>query len=171
MTPRLSGCVLVFVLGLGPSVLASQTPPPTCAAPEYRQFDFWLGTWDVFNPQGKEVGTNTITLELNGCVLHEHWESVAGAHRGQSFNIYDRTSGRWHQTWVANNGNLLLLDGGLRDGNMVLEGRSVRANGATVQNRITWSREPDGSVRQLWEQSTDGGKTWSAGFDGKYVKR
>ena len=171
MTPRVSGCVLVLALGLSPSVLASQAPPPTCAAPEYRQFDFWLGTWDVFNPQGKEVGTNTITLELNGCVLHEHWESVASAHRGQSFNIYDRTSGRWHQTWVANNGNLLLLDGGLRDGSMVLEGRSVRPNGDPVQNRITWSQEPDGSVRQLWEQSTDGGKTWSVGFDGKYVKR
>jgi hypothetical protein len=171
MPPRVPGYLLVLACGLGPSVLAAQTPPPSCAAAEYRQFDFWLGTWDVLNPQGKEIGTNTITLELNGCVLHEHWESIAGAHRGQSFNIYDRTSGRWHQTWVANNGNLLLFDGGLHDGNMVLEGHATGPKGRPVENRITWSRGADGSVRQLWEQSTDGGTTWSVAFDGKYVKR
>jgi hypothetical protein len=38
-------------------------------------------------------------------------------------------------------------------------------------NRITWSPNPDGSVRQHWEQSSDGGTTWATIFDGLYVPR
>jgi hypothetical protein len=169
-TPRLSACTLALSIVLLSRVLYAQAPPPNCSAPEYRQFDFWVGTWDVFNPQGKLVGTNAVTLELNGCVLHEHWESAVGTNRGQSFNIYDRKSGQWHQTWVANGGNLLLLNGGLHGGAMVLEGRSVIPGRGEVTDRITWSKQQDGSVRQFWEQSTDGGKTWSAAFDGRYVR-
>jgi hypothetical protein len=37
--------------------------------------------------------------------------------------------------------------------------------------RITWAPQADGSVRQLWESSKDGGRTWSTAFDGKYVKK
>lgn len=171
MSPRVSACTFACLLAVSPTMLVAQTPPPNCSAPEYRQFDFWLGTWDVFNTQGKEIGTNTITMELNGCVLHEHWDAVSGLGRGNSFNIYDRSNGRWHQTWVSNTGNLLLLDGGLRDGAMVLEGRTRQPDGTEVWERVTWSKQPDGSVRQLWEQSRDGGKTWSVAFDGRYVKR
>ena len=29
------------------------TLPPPCAAPEYRQLDFWVGRWDVY-PTGKD---------------------------------------------------------------------------------------------------------------------
>jgi len=29
----------------------------------------------------------------------------------------------------------------------------------------------DGTVRQLWEQSVDGGKTWSVAFDGLYTRK
>ena len=36
---------------------------------------------------------------------------------------------------------------------------------------ITWSLEPDASVRQVWESSTDGGTTWTVAFDGRYVKK
>jgi len=37
------------------------SPPPACAAPEHRQFDFWVGRWDVFDPKsGKRVGESLI---------------------------------------------------------------------------------------------------------------
>lgn len=152
-------------------VSAQQQGPPTCSAEEHRQFDFWLGTWDVFDPDGRQVGMNEITMELNGCVLHEHWQSLGGPHRGNSYNIYDRTTGRWHQTWVDNSGLLLQLDGGLVDGNMVLEGETLNPEGDRILNRITWSREEEGTVRQLWEMSEDGGESWTVAFDGRYVKR
>jgi hypothetical protein len=149
---------------------AQQPASPPCAGAEYRQFDFWVGTWDVFNPRGTRVGTNTIDSILAGCALHERWQS-AGANRGFSYNMYDRTTGRWHQTWVDNGGLLLLLDGALRNGSMVLSGMSTNAQGQPVVNRITWTAFTADSVRQLWEISADQGATWTVSFDGRYVRR
>jgi len=84
--------------------------------------------------------------------------------------MYDRPSGRWHQAWVDNSGLLLLLTGGLRDGSMVLEGRSPNPGGEERLDRITWTPRSDASVLQVWEQSTDGGRTWSVAFEGRYVR-
>jgi hypothetical protein len=161
--------LIPLLLTVAPSVAAQQQTPP-CAAPEYRQFDFWTGSWNVFNPQGQQVGTNTITPVLGSCALHEQWEG-AGPSRGFSYNLYDRTTGRWHQTWVDNSGTLLLIEGGLVEGNMVLSGMTKNAQGAPVVNRITWTPIAADSVRQLWETSTDQGNTWAVVFNGMYVKR
>ena len=53
---------------------------------------------------------------------------------------------------------------------MVLEGETPAggAGAPPVKNRITWSPEPEGRVRQHWETSPDGGKTWATAFDGMY---
>lgn len=150
---------------------AVPTLPPACTAPQYRQFDFWLGSWNVTTPDGKPAGTNVITREVGGCVLHEHWVGVRGM-RGESFNTYDAARKLWHQTWVDDRGLLLTLEGRLENGSMVLVGRRPATNGAGGEqlNRITWTPGTDGSVRQLWEQSSDDGTTWTTGFDGHYVR-
>lgn len=166
--------IAVVILGPvlhGPAVAAQQSAPPPCSGSEHRQFDFWLGTWDVVDSTGTLLGRNAITRALNGCVLQERWESARGPHRGNSYNIYDRASGRWHQAWVDNSGLWLLLTGGLRQGSMVLEGRSAGPNGAERLDRITWTPRSDASVTQVWEQSTDGGRTWTVVFNGRYVRR
>jgi hypothetical protein len=41
---------------------------------------------------------------------------------------------------------------------------------ATPLNRITWTPNPDGTVRQRWDQSTDSGATWTTVFDGLYAR-
>jgi hypothetical protein len=41
---------------------------------------------------------------------------------------------------------------------------------AKAVNEIAWTAQPDGSVRQHWRVSADGGRTWSTSFDGKYVR-
>ena len=41
---------------------------------------------------------------------------------------------------------------------------------ALAMNEITWTRGADGTVRQLWRVTKDGGKTWTTAFDGKYVR-
>ena len=160
---------LAFLL-LGAATTHAQQPaqqPPTCDTPEHRAFDFWIGEWDVTNPRGNVAGTNRIEPILNGCVLQENWTGAGGS-IGHSFNIYDRSSGRWHQTWVDNSGLLLQLSGGLVDGAMVLS--SDPAAGNALQ-RITWTPNADGSVRQHWESSSDGGGTWTTVFDGLYRRR
>jgi hypothetical protein len=145
-------------------------PKPSCTAPEHRQFDFWLGAWEVKNPAGKLVGTNDITSELGGCVLQEHWKGMGGS-VGMSFNIYDASDQKWHQSWVDAGGTRLELSGALSAGKMILSGTTRGAGGAVTQERITWEPQAGGRVRQLWEQSKDGGTTWSVAFDGTYQKR
>lgn len=145
-----------------------QGPMAPCTAPECRQFDFWLGSWEVTDPEGQVVGHNRITRAVGGCGLREQWRGVRGL-LGTSLNAWSAVRGAWHQTWIDSSGTVLLLDGGLRDGTMVLEGRMPSPDGAVQRHRISWSQiggDPD-LVRQLWETSADGA-SWEILFDGRY---
>jgi tetratricopeptide (TPR) repeat protein len=140
-----------------------------CRAPEFREFDFWVGEWKVENPAGQPVGTNSVTLEQDGCLLVEHWKSGRGFETGTSFNYYDIRDKKWHQLYIANNGNagaFPAMAGGLADGKMVLL-TDVDASGK--QQRWTWYVISPGKVRQMAEQTTDGGKTWTPTWDSVYV--
>ncbi|HEX4823793.1 MAG TPA: hypothetical protein VFV19_05745 [Candidatus Polarisedimenticolaceae bacterium] len=163
-----------LALGLGGWSAAQDAPPKPppqkpCSAPENRQFDFWLGEWNVTNAQGARAGSNRITAEEQGCVLHEHWSGAKGG-TGQSFNLYDATDGKWHQIWVDSQGGLLQLSGGIVDGKMVLEGPGRGSKSEPVINRIVWTKLDGGRVRQTWTVSSDDGKTWTTSFDGIYAK-
>jgi hypothetical protein len=135
----------------------------------YRHFDFWIGRWDVVNPQGQFAGTNRITRIDGGCALHENWSSGAGGYTGQSLNSVglDR---KWHQTWVDSSGLRLELTGGLVGSSMVLEGETPSRDpkAPPTRNRITFTPENPNLVRQHWETSADLGKTWTTSFDGRY---
>jgi len=145
-------------------------PPKPCSSGKYHQFDFWIGDWNVTS-NGQPAGTNSIYPIHNGCALMENWQGAGvGGISGSSLNIYDQASDRWHQTWVDGSGTLLELDGGLQDGNMVMQGERPAADGNGVtKHRITWTPNEDGSVRQLWDASNDG-QSWTVLFDGIYVK-
>ncbi|MCZ6918761.1 MAG: hypothetical protein O7I93_18445 [Gemmatimonadetes bacterium] len=164
--------VVGVTLGL-PASLAGQSnqQPAACSASAYRQFDFWIGQWDVTNPQGAAAGTNTITRILQGCVLHESWASAGGS-PGESHNIYNLQTGQWHQTWVDATGTLLQLDGGLdTEGKMVLRGKTLGQGGQEVLNEISWEPLASGQVRQVWRTSTDEGAHWQIVFDGLYTRK
>jgi outer membrane protein assembly factor BamB len=139
---------------------AAATPAAACATPEHRQFDFWVGDWQVYRPDGSFAGRNRITREYGDCVIHEHYDTHRG-YSGESLNTYDATRKVWHQTWTDDTGLLLTLEGRWDGKSMILETRG---------QRITWTPNADGSVRQLWESADDKG-VWTVAFDGKYVKQ
>lgn len=143
-----------------------------CADAAYRQFDFWLGRWEVRDSDGTVLGSNHIQSILSGCALQEDWTGASGS-RGRSLNMYDAASESWHQTWVDEQGQLLRLDGGLEEGSMVLSGEvlSRQQPGTTVLHRVTWEPLEDGRVRQHWEASRDDGETWGTLFEGFYSRR
>jgi hypothetical protein len=155
----------------GPGAASASAAP--CGAAEYRQFDFWAGNWDVKDPSGQVVGTNRITREYDGCVLQEHWVALGPQKQtGSSFNTYSPPVKRWHQTWVDSTGGFLLLDGAMADKSMVLTGEMPARKGTgMVQHRIAFTPNANGTVRQLWEVSRDGGRTWAVNFDGTYVRK
>jgi hypothetical protein len=149
----------------GPSLQAAGSPPSLklygagglrragprspCAAPSYREFDFWLGQWNVFNSAGEQVGTNAVTAELDGCVVTESWTSSTGG-RGRSINTYDVETGKWHQTWVTQfTLGHLRLSGGLVDGVMTMHGERPSPSGFTIFDDWTWTDLPDGRVLQV----------------------
>lgn len=165
--------VLIAACCLSAAVNA-ETPakkPPACTAAEFHQFDFWIGDWNVTTPQGKPAGRNRIEAVVDGCAISEHWEGASGTN-GRSYSAWDARNKRWNQYWVATDGGVLYLSGEFTDGRMVLSGDQVDpASGKRSPQRVTWTPNTDGSVRQLWEGSEDGGKTWTPVFDGLYRKR
>jgi hypothetical protein len=139
-----------------------------CEAPEYRQFDFWMGEWTVHRPDGQQVGTNSIQREYGGCVLHERYTTGRG-YSGESLNTYDAGRAQWHQTWVDTAGTLLVLRGGFAEGRMQMQAETVQADGKPVRHRITWTPLADGTVRQLWEAGPEG--ALKTVFDGIYRRK
>lgn len=186
MAVRLLVTVALLVLLAGCATTASEIQPdpppvatsspapavaPACQAEEYRQFDFWVGNWEVMVAGGKKAGDNRIEIINNGCALMESYSTASG-YRGRSFNMYDAARGVWHQTWVDNGGLLLTIEGGVIDGSMVLTGTGTRKTAqGEVLDRISWTPGDDGSVRQVWEVSADQGATWNAIFDGRYQRK
>lgn len=147
----------------------SEQPEPSAA----HDFDFWIGSWDVFGPQGRQVGTNEITPVFRSGAIAEHWHGRGGV-EGRSMTAYDVMRGTWHQTWVDSTGTLLRLDGGLQGNAMVLEGVAPADHDLTLleRQRITWTpHDGDAEVRQLWEASADDGDSWRVVFDGRYRRR
>jgi hypothetical protein len=160
---------LAFVALIAASELCQATPATApCSAPEHRQFDFWLGDWRVQRPDGTLAGINRITREYGGCLIHEHYTTGKG-YSGESLNIYDASRKVWHQSWVDSGGLLLTLEGRWDGKNMILEGNGPAPNGEMLKQRITWTPNADGSVRQLWETADSKG-AWSVVFDGTYTK-
>jgi hypothetical protein len=148
----------------------TEAAPQNCASPESHQFDFWIGDWVVTDSAGKTVlGTEHNVAVLGGCAIQENWHGSDGS-EGTSLNAYIVTPKQWHQSWIAANGNLLLLDGAFAGGKMVLQGASTSPKGPIV-NRITWTPLAPDRVRQTWDISTDGGKTWVHSFDGYYKRK
>lgn len=170
----LPGLALAAIAALGAAAGATAQTPVAgkpCQDVEHRQFDFWVGRWDVFVPSGKRAGENRIEVIADGCALLEQWTGTRGV-TGKSLNIYDASDRRWHQTWVDSGGTLLMLTGGFVEGRMVMSmsGPSPSDASKTLQQRITWTPSGDGSVHQLWESSADDGRTWTVLFDGHYVR-
>ena len=154
---------------------SAPTPVPTsaaCTAPQYRQFDFWLGEWDLVGSDGKKSAEDRVVQVLGGCALQENWTGVKSG-QGLSFSAYDPATKHWHQTLMDDSGAVLKLEGEFADGKMILVGQrpSQKEKGVTITHRIAWNTMPDHRVKQYWEASTNGGRTWRPVFEGYYVPR
>lgn len=173
VSPRLvlTQCVIAAVVPL--SVTAQPTAiesRPCQESPGYRAMDFWKGEWEVESAQGNPAGTSTIELILDGCIILENWTGKNG-YAGKSFNLFHRDSSKWEQIWVDNQGQVTRYEGDAKDGNIYYRTARVGPDGKKVLVKMTFFPKGADQVRQLGENSSDGGVTWTVEYDLFYKRK
>ena len=168
---------VLHLLLLAPALLAQQsthTASP-CAAPQQKQFDFWVGEWDLSWPGENSAtghGTNSIKRILDGCVVQETFSGQSSvALRGTSLSIFDTRAGKWRQTWVDNEGGYLDFVGEFSNGQMILQRQATRPDGARILQRMVWKNITATEFDWSWEASADEGKTWQVNWPIHYKRR
>lgn len=149
---------------------------PLCSEPQQKQFDFWIGDWELTWPAGATGqaghGINSIHRVLDGCVVQENFSGGESMTlRGTSLSAYDARSGKWKQTWVDNQGGYLDFTGEFTDGQMVLTRQAVRPDGSLFLQRMVWKNISAKELDWSWERSTDGGKTWQVMWPIHYKRK
>lgn len=154
-------------------------PSTPCSSPEARQFDFWLGEWDLSWPaeqtsgQAGEVGhgTNTITRLFGDCVIEENFAFADQSFLGRSVSVYDAQAGMWRQTWVDNQGGYLMFVGNYDGETMELRTPTVEQDGEWLVQRMVFSNIERDSLNWDWQGSRDGGETWNDLWNVTYQRR
>ncbi|MFD1614301.1 hypothetical protein [Gelatiniphilus marinus] len=141
-----------------------------CCTEKHKEFDFWIGSWTVTNPDRTVAGTNRIDKIQDNCIVREQWISAKGNYTGTSNNFYNAKTKQWEQIWVDNQGAILHLKGNRVGNQMILKTQTkTNKDGNPFYHRVTWTSNPDGTVRQYWETITSNNKV-SVAFDGLYKK-
>jgi len=165
--------VPAFLLSAGSA--GAQTQPPPCEGAEFRQMDFWLGTWVVKweaspgSPAGE--GANVVTKVLGGCVVEENFDGGPATANmiGNSVSIFHKPLGLWRQTWVDNQGGYFDLTGG-PDGENRFVLTNVRLSDKAPHLRMVFEDiEPD-SLIWRWQGSTDG-ENWTDRWVISYARK
>lgn len=156
--------------GFAKIIAKADTMAHPCAhQPEYRQFDFWIGEWDVKNPAGQPAGQSSVQQLLEGCALYENWTDLQGG-GGKSLNSYNVDTKQWQQFWTDQYGRVTEY----RESEWINGSLRFSAHQLTPQDALlhmTFTPINKDLVRQFGEMSTDGGKTWSPTFDLYYHRR
>jgi hypothetical protein len=157
------------------AAVATATPPPKpapvdCHDKAHRALDFWVGDWTVFDTRSnKPVAASRIESVLGGCAIKESYSQTVGpngqpfSYQGTSYTALNGPDGQWKQFYVDSSGAAASYVGGPQGAAMVLT-----ASGGGAINRMSYTPLADGSVRQAGEVSTDGGATWTTGYDFTY---
>jgi tetratricopeptide (TPR) repeat protein len=153
---------------------AKRNETPCDYKSENRQFDFWVGDWEVSTtPAGSAAGISHIERAIGDCVIWENWTSLGNTgYSGKSYNIYNADFKRWEQFWVDNLGGVIHFYGGLKDGVMDFVTDDLpQPDGTKLKRHLQFfSLGPD-RVRQFSQGSADGGKTWAVEYDLTYNRK
>lgn len=159
-------------LAQNPATAQPAAPTPPAPLPVHHEFDFWIGDWDVYwTGTETKIGESRVEAVAGGHALYESWTSTRAPQTGKSLTSRHHFTGEWQQFYVGSGGWTTHYRGKFADGKLVLLAESVTPQGQKTLNRGTWTNNPDGTVRQQFEASTDGGATWKTNFDGTYRRR
>ena len=140
--------------------------------PEAKKFDFWVGEWNVFNPQKQKAGDSRIEKILNGAVILENWTGING-YTGKSFNYYNMDKKKWVQFWVDQNSASTYFEGNYDSTKNAIVYYSydhVKDISPFIR-KLTFYNLSSNEVRQFSQRSSDKGKTWSTEYDFSYIRK
>ncbi len=90
---------LLLLLLLIPLVLSAQSTD------NYRDFDFWIGNWDVYKTGTDELTGKSVIEPVNdGMAIRETYTAPQSGYKGTSLNNFNKQSGKWEQYWTDNTG-------------------------------------------------------------------
>jgi hypothetical protein len=143
-----------------------------CEDAEFRQFDFWLGDWDVSSAaDGVNRGASHISKEMGGCVVWENWTSAGSPYFGKSYNTWNPNLKRWEQYWVDTSAGVMFFHGELKNNIMDYWTDDVpQTGGGTLLRHLQFFNLNPDKVRQFSQGSSDGGKTWHTEYDFIYTR-
>jgi len=161
-------CCGALLLGTSLAVNAQQTQatPPSqppanrCAAPEYRQLDFILGSWEVSNKGKKTADATFEPVSTSSCGLAETWRNANGG-GGNGLFANSPVGHGWQYFWVPSSGLPTWLHDGVPTGNgeeMQFTITRTLADGTSHVSHWTLTKMPNGQIREL-SVNTEDGKT------------
>jgi tetratricopeptide (TPR) repeat protein len=138
-----------------------------------RQFDFWIGDWDVYRTGTNMLqGHSAIENASGGCMILENWYSVVGPYKGKSMNFVDPATGKWRQVWIGSDGTPGEFSNGVyKDSVMQFESETHDTAGRKIIGRFRFFNLASDRVRQFKESSPDNGNTWTTDYDLTYIRR
>jgi len=161
--PRFSGIV----------AKATTNAYPCISNPQNREFDFWVGEWNVFRRgTNYQVGKEKVEKASGGCLVIENWTAIGYPNEGKSMNFISPKTSKWEQVWMGSGGQYLnYYNGQYSDGAMRYEGDGLDKAGKKILFHLTYFNEGPNNLRQLLEQSLDEGKTWNTLYDFEYERK
>src|SRR5712675_2793061 len=142
---------------------ASQQNPPSanrCSAPEYRQMDFILGSWEVSNKGKKTADVTFENTSTSACGVLETWNNTKGG--GGNGLVGNSPVGHgWEYFWVPSSGLPTWLHDGKPTGNgeeMQFVLTRTQPDGSSHISHWTITKTTDGRIREL-SVNTEDGKT------------
>lgn len=163
----------------------AQEQAAPCRAPAYRQFDFWLGEWDVVNRQRRPEGTawgvtgratDRVYAVAGGCGIVEHWRggTAPGYVVGYSLRAWNPGKQKWDLVLLwprPEQPRFFSLDGSFRHGRGDFFRSATDPQGHPVEIRFTFSDVTANSLRWNDGTSRDGGMTWSTTWIMEFTRR
>jgi len=160
------------------------TAQEACHEEHYREFDFWIGEWDLTNLRLQEDGswadvgtaTDRVFPVAGGCGIVELWDGYLGnSHiRGFSVRTYDPTAGKWLLVlnWPRQNqAGFGMLEGEFRHGRGEFYTEFTAEDGTEGMTRYSFADIGHDTFRWNDGTSTDGQQTWRTSWIMEFRRR
>jgi hypothetical protein len=139
---------------------------PRSVTPTVGSLDFLAGDWVLSDPNGKQVGTSHVTLDLSDAVVREVRHDAQGV-LPVWFVRTEQNQGGWSQLFPGPRGMLREFTpvSGPGEWPLILGGEALLTDGRLARFRLTLTHDSAVASHRLLQMSTDGGQTWQVIFD------